>query len=1340
MKNRCRELNNFVITRAFVIITVFLLISTATLFQSVMGEEFRDIAVDLRHSPDETPTDIINVGAEYNPDQEILAYETWTKDYQSAGLEMPEGSYVGSFFAEGLLEFDYTPEHYDSWGGQHSFLVVAKNFKFTYEEIMSGSTKWTIKIPVLADCILPQSFPPLLDNYNFAKNWNNTQDYMVDMLKGYPPKFGMWETTDINTDVTFRKNGTELVRFINNELLWTTTPIQLSDSGNFLEPDVFCNVYMPPSDIGSDYYFHLDEDNNFYVTDDYHNDDGMQGFISNTKVINNRIYIEMNYPVKPEINYTMAFVCRLKDNPKIYFTEESIGGLGYTTVKIIELNEPEGYAEPDSTGDPRDFLNVFDFEYMDGDPTKIGLEFGYEEYNRSLPMDSGWDIIFEEGYGNGLFGVEKEVRPGDILQFRPYIEETEDNESLKHVSVMLPFICDEIINPDVFLTYGNNMDVLKSSREYRNGKYRWFSSDAAMLDYDFDGILNYEDPETEYNRYGYNHTYGPCDFYGENPYFYTRLDNIYDGYVDFDWDTSNNNDDDEYYVVIDDTKPYYRPVTAWNASDQIEIFNTTETLIIDLDVFNEGSYHSNITVLNHEKIITVDKIGPLGTYTYDGPATNVIFWRGVSMNQSVPGEWDDTWENMGREETFLNEYGDNVWCRNCLWLDYTMSFWTTNPSDFDWRVYDPGDENFQPEQEGQIYIYKVAGMPRDYFFREVFGWTDGPESVAPLFMVDRNSMPIEGNYSKPYPWLPDVDPRSVGPFPSPSFDFPTEGYDYFDGYDQLFQDILSVKVYDSTGTKYEMGTDYEMHVLGNQWYYKDYFILAFNVINDTETPPAPMISNTTELFIEIWIPSTYMVRPLFRFGGVWDDGWVIFPEDDPLYYEIDPNTPCFSPVEKPLMSMPRHGMTGTDRWNWATFGPYSLDSYYNGTIGWHYPGVSATKMSDSDGINASDYLLFSTRNTFLQDPNPDYPSVGNSPTSPTTDIYAEDGFVAYVIFRTHANITFLCYDPEDTSMKNTNLTNKFYFINGADDTWLSSQGNQYLSEPVWKKTHVLNEWWLPTDESLWNDGLSVMKGGTDWVYDDAESGEVLDLFKDIEYNNLSSPLFWFVYPALEYTHETKYYAPIQSQYRTSTEVYHFSLYNSASFTDGEWTQVLVEPEYVWTSVPRFNTQINIGNYFITVAVPGGEVDIDVFSGVDSNILSDIASGLADYAKWFVDGMINLFSNIGSTIWNGLKYLYDGASEVPGWIAGAFTKLIEYIRAFGAWVVQVLLNFAGIIKNLIEELLDFVDFSLQLLLFILPFVMFMLVVNYYQMFLVKARLAMRNLKGKRRGEQEVHRDD
>ena len=121
-------------------------------------------------------------------------------------------------------------------------------------------------------------------------------------------------------------------------------------------------------------------------------------------------------------------------------------------------------------------------------------------------------------------------------------------------------------------------------------------------------------------------------------------------------------------------------------------------------------------------------------------------------------------------------------------------------------------------------------------------------------------------------------------------------------------------------------------------------------------------------------------------------------------------------------------------------------------------------------------------------------------------------------------------------------------------------------------------------------------------------------------------------------------------------------------------------------------------------------------------------------------MINLFSNIGSTIWNGLKYLYDGASEVPGWIAGAFTKLIEYIRAFGAWVVQVLLNFAGIIKNLIEELLDFVDFSLQLLLFILPFVMFMLVVNYYQMFLVKARLAMRNLKGKRRGEQEVHRDD
>ena len=90
--------------------------------------------------------------------------------------------------------------------------------------------------------------------------------------------------------------------------------------------------------------------------------------------------------------------------------------------------------------------------------------------------------------------------------------------------------------------------------------------------------------------------------------------------------------------------------------------------------------------------------------------------------------------------------------------------------------------------------------------------------------------------------------------------------------------------------------------------------------------------------------------------------------------------------------------------------------------------------------------------------------------------------------------------------------------------------------------------------------------------------------------------------------------------------------------------------------------------------------------------------------------------------------------------GAFTQLIEYIRAFGEWVVQALLNFVGIIKNLAEELLDFVDFALQLLLFILPFVMFMLVVNYYQMFLVKGRLALRNIRGKRRGEHEVYRDD
>ena len=1336
MKGRYIKPNNFVITRAFVFITVFLLVSTATLVQSVMGEEFREISVNLRHSSDETPTDIINVGAEYNPDQEILAYETWIKDYQSAGLEMPEGSYVGSFFTEGLLEFDYTPEQYDSWGGQHSFLMVANNFKFTYEEIMSGSTKWTIKIPVLADSILPQSFPPLLDDYDFGEDWNDSQDYMVDMLKGYPPKFGIWETTGINTNVTFRKNGTELIRFIDNELLWTTTPIHLSDNGNFLEPDAFCNVYMPPGDVGSDYYFHLDEDNNFYLTDDYHNDNGMQGFISNTRVINNRIYIEMNYPVKPEINYTMAFMCRLKDNPKIYFTEESIGGLDYTTVKIVELNEPEGYAEPTTSGDPRDFLNVYDHEYIDGDPNEGWmLEFEYEEYNRSLPMDSGWNIIFEEGYGNGLFGVEKEVRPGDILQFRPYVEETEDNESLKHVSVMLPFICDETINPDVFLAYGNNIDILASSGEYRNGKYRWFSSDAATLDYDFDGILNYEDPETEYNRYGYNHTYGPSDFYGENPYFYTRLDNIYDGYVDFDWDATNNNDDDEYYVVVDDTKPYYRPVTAWNASDQIEIFNTTETLVIDLEVYNEGSYHSNITVLNHEKIITVDKIGPLGTYTYSGPATNIIFWRGINMNQSVPGEWDFTWENMGREETFQNEYGDTVWCRNCLWLSYNLSFWTTNPSDFKWTVYDPGKDNFQPEKEGQIYIYKIAGRPGEYFFREV-ELAGHPESTAPLFMIDRNTLPIGADYSKPYPWLPKTDPWIKFGI-TPVNHWPKEGFDYYDGFDQMFLDILSVRVYDSTGIEYEMGVDYEMHLLGNQWgFYKDYFILAFNVIYDeVPDPDEPMIPRTAELFVEIWIPPTYTVLPMFGLGSTWKDEWVIYPED-PRYYEINPNVDYLSTIEKPIMSVSYDDITGQDRWDWSTFGPYT--SGYNGTVSWFYPGVSATKMSDSDGVNASDYLLFSTRNTFLQSPNPPVPS--------TADIYGEDGFIAYVIFRSYANITFLCYDPEDTSMKNTNLTNKFYFINGMDDGWLDSQENQYLSEPVWKKTHVLNEWWLPPDE-IWNDGLEVMKGGSDWTYDDMESGEVLDLMKEIDYNNLSSPLFWFVYPSLEIMYPTTYYAPIQSQYRTSTEVYYFTLFNSASFTDGEWTQVLVEPEYVWTSVPRFDTRINIGNYFITVVVSGGTANVNIFPEVDSDIFRDIVSGLAGIIMnapgaftQFAKGMSNLLKMIANGIWGALGDLYDGASGIPGWIMGAFTQLYELIRGFGEWIHQLLLNFVGFVQSLVEELLDFVDFAIQFLLFILPFVGFMLVVNYYQMFLVKIRIASKNIKGRRRGEREVLRDD
>ena len=142
MKKRFEEPNRYGITRAFVLITLFLLISTATIFQAVMGEEFREIQMDLQHNPDETPTNILNVGAAYDPNQEVLAYETWSNDYQGDGLDMPEGSYVGSFFTEGLLKFDYTPEQYDSWGGQHSFLVETM-------ESLSNSTPMSRELRVL---------------------------------------------------------------------------------------------------------------------------------------------------------------------------------------------------------------------------------------------------------------------------------------------------------------------------------------------------------------------------------------------------------------------------------------------------------------------------------------------------------------------------------------------------------------------------------------------------------------------------------------------------------------------------------------------------------------------------------------------------------------------------------------------------------------------------------------------------------------------------------------------------------------------------------------------------------------------------------------------------------------------------------------------------------------------------------------------------------------------------------------------------------------------------------------------------------------------------------------
>jgi hypothetical protein len=1051
----------------------------------------------------------------------------------------------------------------------------------------------------------------------------------------------------------------------------------------------------------------------------------LMGYTIKFHVINDRIYIEMNYPVRPEINYTMAFTCRLKSNPRVYLTEESIGGVQYTDMKVVELNEPERYSPSPSTYVPRDVFNAGDGHYLA--PGITGVEMTTNRYNKSVPLDSGWNIVFEEGYGNGLFGVEKAVEPGDMLQFRPYVEETDDNDTLKHLSMMLPFICDETIHPDIFVTYGNTLSNLYDYTDngYMNGKYRWFSTGAAIDDYDFDGVPNYEDEETIMTRYGVNWTLGPCDFFGENPYFYSRVDNIYDGYVDFDWDETDNNDSEEYLVIVNNTKPYYRPVTAFNASREIEIMNTTETLVVDLEVFNEGSFHCNITVMNHEQLITSDKIGPLGTYTYSGPATYIVFWRGDTLNHSIAGGWDMTYENMGAFDTFTDEYGNSVWCRNCLYLSYNLSFWTTNPSDFNWTVYDPGNDNLIPREEGQLHIRRIAGLAKNYFYREVWGGVGSPESVASMFLLDRDCLPILANYSKPYPWIPYRDPADIPGYPGMNFNFPLQGYDYFDAYDDMIAEAcgVSIRVYDNYGTEYVRGQHYEMHVIWNAWHYEHYVILGFNVHNISGKRQIPL---GTDLYVEIWTPPTYVAKPMFGFQ-YWDDDWEIYPEE-PMYYDIDPDTDYMSTIERPVENCWYMRYVGDDRWNWSSFSPYS-QSLCNLTVSWLYPGVSPTKMSDSNGINASDYILFSTRNTFLQDCNPQYPRVGHVPSYYDGDVYEEDGFLVYVIFREYANITFLCYDSSDTSMKHTEQTNKFFFIDGSGGEWLSTQGNEYLTDPVWRMTHVSNEYWVPTDESLWNDGLSVFKS-VSWFFDRASSGEVFDLMDEARYTDTNSPIFWMMYPSIDAFYFSKYYCPAQSQVRDRTEVYYFSLYNSASLTDGEWTQVLVEPEYVWTSVPRFDTRISIGNYFITVQVPTGDVDVDVLSDMMSSTVRDILLGIGGDVISFLKGVGSLLVSMAGAIWNGLKTIYDGASEIPGLILGAFSKLFEYLRSFGEWVYQMLLNFVGFVKNLMEELLNFVDFCLQFVLFVFPFIGFMLVVNYYQTFLVKARIAMYNLRSMR----------
>lgn len=272
---------------------------------------------------------------------------------------LPNGTYYGTYQTGSKFEFDYTPI-FDTDEKYYSYVLISSHFNWSSQILMYGTSRWWLRLPVSASSI------------------EATHGIVIGIFKGF--------------------NNASRCYLLEN---WT--------GKYFMRPSI--DGYSPQDWI-------------YYMTYNKTEDWGKPAnalYWGTGSIVNDRVYLEINSILEPNIDYIISLAFSLPDNGRLstyWTTTESPSGKR-THIEIAEIS---------TTGAGGSRENI-------------------KEANSTidLNLDLDWSFVFVEGIGyNGMFGRTISILEDSYLEIYPFFNTSRIGS--QYMSFMLPFWSNEYAN------------------------------------------------------------------------------------------------------------------------------------------------------------------------------------------------------------------------------------------------------------------------------------------------------------------------------------------------------------------------------------------------------------------------------------------------------------------------------------------------------------------------------------------------------------------------------------------------------------------------------------------------------------------------------------------------------------------------------------------------------------------------------------------------------------------------------------------------------------------------------------------------------------------------------